>query len=116
MSNIIQEKSFEFSLKILKFGNYFGRSKGLDIVLNQVIRSGTSIGANIEEALGCETKKDFLSKISIAYKEARETKYWLLLILEAYKLKVESLLRDCEELLKVLGKIKTSTRKNINKK
>jgi four helix bundle protein len=72
------------------------------------LRSGTSIGANIEESIGGQSDKDFLSKLSIAYKEARETKYWLKLLQATDFLNQEqadSLLNDAEELCKILGKI-----------
>ena len=72
------------------------------------MRSGTSIGANVEEAIGGQTKKDFLSKMSIAYKEARETHYWLRLLRDSNVLdakQAKSIMEDCEELLKLSGSI-----------
>ncbi len=74
----------------------------------QLLRSGTSIGANVEESIGGQSQKDFLSKISIAYKEARESIYWLRLLQDADYLsenEVKSLIKDAEELCKMLGKI-----------
>lgn len=85
-------------------------------ISRQILRSGTSIGANVEEALGAQSDKDFLSKISIAYKEARETGYWLRLLKSSKWLEVpvaDDLQADCEELLKILGSIQISVKKKI---
>lgn len=74
----------------------------------QVLRSGTSIGANIEESIGGQSEKDFISKLSIAYKEARETRYWLSLLRDSGYLtreQVTALLDECEEICKIIGKI-----------
>lgn len=79
----------------------------------QILRSGTSIGANVEEAIGGQSRKDFAAKLSIAYKEARETKYWLRLLRDADildKRLAESLLLDAEEILKIIGSIKQTMR------
>jgi four helix bundle protein len=81
----------------------------------QLLRSGTSIGANIEEAVGGASKKDFANKLNIAYKEARETKYWLRLLRDSEVIEsklAESFLRDCEELLRLLYTILRTTRNN----
>ena len=75
--NIIQQKSYLFAIKIIELYKHLIGTKKEFVLSRQLLRSGTSIGANIEEALGGQSKKDFISKISIAYKEARETKYWL---------------------------------------
>ncbi len=78
------------------------------VLSKQILRSGTSIGANIEEAIGAQSNKDFLSKLSIAYKEARETHYWLRLLHDSDMLnesEVISILSDCEELLRIIGSI-----------
>lgn len=80
-NNLIQEKSFQFSVRIiqvckdLKIGREFELSK-------QLLKSGTSIGANVEEAIGASSKRDFINKLTIAYKEARETTYWIKLLKE----------------------------------
>lgn len=82
----------------------------------QVLRSGTSIGANVEEAIGAQSKRDFVSKMSIAYKEVRETHYWLRLLRDSGYLKteqIESILGDCEELLKLSGSIIRSTKPKL---
>jgi len=77
--NIIQTKTFEFSLSIIKLYKDLVSNKEF-VISNQLLRSATSIGANIEEALAAQSRRDFLSKMSIASKEARETHYWLRLI------------------------------------
>ena len=74
----------------------------------QILRSGTSIGANIEETIGAQSIKDFRARLSIAYREARETNYWLRLLRDSGYItdkQAESVLKDCEELLKIIGKI-----------
>ena len=74
--SIIRKKSFQFSLKIINLYKNLKNEKEY-IVSKQLLKSGTSIGANIEEALAGQSKKDFIAKMSISSKEARETKYWL---------------------------------------
>jgi four helix bundle protein len=85
------------------------------VLSKQILRSGTSIGANIEEAIGGQSRKDFFSKICIAYKEARETSYWLNVLKNGKFLnerEFNSIFKDCEELCRILGKIKITTGKN----
>lgn len=111
-SNVVQEKSFDFAVRMINFYKYLMKEKkGNEVLARQILKSGTSIGANTEEAIGGQTKNDFYAKIAIAYKEARETKYWLRLFCECNIIEnvmLESLLEDCEELLKILGSIKKS--------
>ena len=113
--NIIRDKSFNFALRIVKLSKFLIEKKSEYVLSKQILRSGTSIGANIEEAIGGQSKKDFLNKISIAYKEARETDYWLR-ILEGSgyidKKMYNSLSKDCEELMKILGSIKKTILRN----
>lgn len=107
--NIIQEKSYAFALDILKLVKGLKGSGSERLLLNQLVRSGTSIGANVEEAIGAQSNKDFLHKISISYKEARETKYWLRLLDDLGELDkgiANGQLEKCEELLRILGTIK----------
>ena len=114
--NIIQEKSFAFAVRIVNLYKYLCEEKKEFVLSKQVLRCGTSIGANIEEGIGGQSDKDFLSKISIAYKEARETFYWLKLLLATDYLNQEqadSLLKDIEEICKIIGKIQI-TIKNRN--
>lgn len=106
--NIIQQKSFAFAIRIVNLYKHLTNEKKEFVLSKQLLRSGTSIGANIEEAIGGQSDKDFLSKISISYKEARETIYWLKLLQETDYLNIEeaeSLLADADEICKILGKI-----------
>ena len=77
--NLIQQKTYDFALKIINTSKQMQMNKEF-VLSRQLLKSGTSIGANVEEAIGGQSRKDFLSKISIAYKEARETKFWLRLL------------------------------------
>jgi four helix bundle protein len=87
--NIIQEKSYAFAVKIVNLYRTLRIDSKEYVLSKQLLRSGTSIGANIEEAIGAHTKKDFISKVSIAFKEARESKYWLRLLSDFNILKKE---------------------------
>jgi len=112
--NLIKHKSKKFALRIIGLYKYLTKNKRELVLSKQVLRSGTSIGANIEEAEGGQSKKDFVAKMYIAYKEARETKYWLELLQESKYLEdifAESILIDCEELCKILGKIQLTSNK-----
>jgi four helix bundle protein len=112
-NNIIQEKSFAFAVRIVNLYKYLCEEKKEFVLSKQILRSGTSIGANIEESIGGQSDKDFFAKITIAYKEARETVYWLRLLLATDYLKeeqAESLLKDAEEICKILGKIQITMR------
>ena len=82
-NNIIIEKSFQFSLRIVKLFSHLRGKKVERDLCTQLLRSGTSIGANVEEAIGGSSRKDFIYKLEIAYREARETKYWLRLLNES---------------------------------
>ena len=110
--NVILEKTFQFGLRIIKLHLYLKKT-GVDRVLSvQLLRSGTSIGANAEEAMGGSSKKDFKQKLRISYREARETRYWLRLFKESSLLEAklaESILNDCEEILRILSAILNST-------
>ena len=106
--NVIQIKSYDFALRIIKLSQYLVSDKREFVLSKQILKSGTSIGANVEEAIGGQSDKDFKSKMTIAYKEARETKYWLRLLRDSSyldKTEVQSLLTECEEILKILGSI-----------
>lgn len=114
--NIIQQKSYDFAIKIIELYKYLIVTKKEFVLSKQLLRSGTSIGANVEEALGGQSRKDFISKISIAYKEARETKYWLSLLREGKYMTQKELspaFDSCEEILRIIGKIQKTTKENI---
>ncbi len=113
----VQEKSYAFALRTVKMVQHLNKAKHEFPLAGQVLRSGTSIGANVEEANGAQSSKDFLSKIAIDYKEARETHYRLRLLRDAGYLDEKSavsILADCEELLRLLGKIRITTRSRLN--
>lgn len=112
--SVLLEKSFAFSVRIIRLYQYLCKQKEFSLA-SQILRSGTSIGANIEEANGGISVADFSSKISIAYKEARETRYWLFLLKETEYIEeklFKSLETDCEELLKILYASLKKTRIN----
>jgi len=115
-NNILLEKSYKFSIRIIRLYQYISNLKKEHILSKQILRSGTSIGANIEETIGAQSIKDFKARLSIAYREARETNYWLRLLRDCgytTRKQTESLLYDCEEILKIIGKIQI-TLKNRN--
>lgn len=115
--NIVQEKSFDFAIKIVQTCQYLKEEKKEFVLSKQLLRSGTSVGANIEEAIGAQSNKDFLHKMSISYKEARETRYWIMLLKETSYLRDDnaiSLLNDVDELCRIIGKIQITTKEKIN--
>jgi len=110
--NVVRDKSFKFALKIIELYKYLCDDKKEYVLSKQLLRAGTSVGANVEEAQAAQSKKDFISKMSIAAKEARETLYWLkLLKYGKYIMKVEILI-DSEELIRLLTSIVKSSEKN----
>ncbi|MDR0830259.1 MAG: four helix bundle protein [Prevotellaceae bacterium] len=114
--NVVKDKSFAFALRIIKMYKFLVEHKEY-VLSKQVLRSGTSIGANIEEANSAQSKKDFIAKISISLKEAKETHYWLRLLHGSNyinELMFNSILTDCEEIIALLTTIIKSSRKNIN--
>jgi len=116
-SNVIQDKSYLFALKIIKTFRYLSQEKREFVLSKQLLRSGTSIGANVEEAIGGQSKRDFLSKISISYKEARETHYWIRLLTDSEYLDKEvskDLIIDLDEILRIIGSIQKTTREQLN--
>jgi len=78
--NIIQKKSYDFAVRIVKLYKYLVDNEKEFVLSKQLLRCGTSIGANVEEAIGGQSKKNFYAKLTIAYKEARETHYWIRLL------------------------------------
>jgi len=113
--NIILNKSFQFAIEIIELYKKLKFDNKEFILSSQLLRSGTSIGANMEEANGAQSRKDFFAKISIAYKEARETHYWLRLLRDTNlvdKKVAEELIIKTEELLKIIGSIQKSVKEN----
>ncbi|MCB0539301.1 MAG: four helix bundle protein [Bacteroidetes bacterium] len=114
--NIIQTKSYDFALKIVKLHRFLVENKKEFVLSKQLLRSGTSIGANVREAQSAESIKDFIHKMKIAHKEAYEVEYWLLLCKESkYYPFEEKLLKEAEELLKIIGKIIHTSKQNIKR-
>ena len=115
--NIVRDKSFRFAIRIINLYKFLINKKEY-IISKQLLRSGTSIGANIKEAPRGQTKKDFVYKLSIAYKEVRETKYLIKLLKETdYINKIEflSIHKDCDELCRIIGKIQITMKNKIYK-
>ena len=112
--NIILKKSFAFAIRTVNVYKFLTDQKKEFVLSKQLLRSGTSIGANMEEATGGQSKKDFIAKASIAYKEARETMYWIKLLIATEYLEektAKSLLDDAEELCKILSSILISSKR-----
>lgn len=115
--NAVQQKSYAFALRIVKAYRYLAEEKKEFVLSKQLLRSGTSVGANVEEAIGGQTKKDFFAKLNIAYKEAWETMYWLRLLKDSDILnekESDSLMNDCDELLKIIGTIIKTMKVKLN--
>ena len=111
--NIVQVKSYAFAIKIVNTFKVLQQDSKEFVLSKQLLRAGTSIGANIEEAIGGQSRKDFFVKLTIAYKEARETKYWIRLLTDTKYLDKETsriLLEDIEELLRIIGSIQKTIR------
>ncbi|MEO6490864.1 MAG: four helix bundle protein [Ferruginibacter sp.] len=114
--NLIAQKSFAFALRIVKLYQLLKTNKVERDIAIQLLRSGTSIGANIEEAIGGSSRKDFVHKLEIAYRESRETLYWLRLFKESdlFEIKLaDSFISDCEELIKILTAILKASKKPL---
>lgn len=112
-NNIVLQKGKDFAIRIIKLYNYLKDNKNEFILSKQIIRSGTSIGANIREAVRAFSKADFSYKMNIALKESNETEYWLELLYETGYIKeieFQSLYDDCCELSKILTAIVKSSR------
>ena len=107
-SNIIQEKSFELAIKTIELVGYLQNVKKEYVISNQLLRAACSVGAYVEEAIGGQSDKDFIAKISIAYKEAREANYWIRLLEASNILKnndTNILLLKSTECCKILASI-----------
>ena len=110
--NIIVQKSYEFALKIIRLYQQLAEKKEY-VLSKQILRSGTSIGANIHEGVSGESKKDFIHKLGIAVKEARETSYWLSLLKDSGYITTEEftgLNNQCTEIIRILNSIILTTK------
>lgn len=112
--NVIKNKSLAFAKRIVKLYKYLCDEKKEYVLSKQLLRSGTSIGANVQEAECGISKKDFLAKMYIAFKECVETEYWLELLKDDYLSlsEYETIKNDCEELRKILSSITKTTKEN----
>ena len=113
--NIIRSKSSDFSVRIVKLYKILHYERNEKVISKQLIRSGTSVGANIEEGIAAFSKKEFIFKLQISYKEAFESRYWLKLLFKTEYIKqseFESLLFDVEEIIKIMTVILKSSKEN----
>ena len=113
MENVIEDKSFRFAIRIVNLYKYLCENKREFVLSKQVLRSGTSIGANVAEAQQAQSRADFIAKLSIALKETSETKYWLRLLKATDYLDIkegQSIFSDCVELEKILVTILKSAK------
>lgn len=111
--SIISKKTFVFALQIIKLYQFLSQEKREYVLSKQILKAGTSIGANVNEAVCAQSKRDFVHKLSISLKEARETMYWLALLQESSFLDKEihkNLKSDCEEIIKILTSIILTTK------
>lgn len=108
--NLIQKKSFDFAIDIVSLYKELVKQKEF-VISKQLLRSGTSIGANIEEAIAGQSRKDFIHKMSIASKEARETRYWLRILNESdlTNINLDKYLKDVNNIIAILTKIVKTT-------
>ncbi len=112
--NVIQSKSFEFALEVIEIYKQLVAQKEF-VLSKQLLRSGTSIGANVEEATAAISKRDFVAKMSISSKEARETRYWLRLLQKSnlVELNLEPALNNVEQIINILTAIVKTGQENL---
>lgn len=116
MQNIIVVKSKDFAIRIVKLYKYLNENKKEYILSKQLLKSGTSIGANVKEAIRGQSKPDFYAKMNIALKEASETEYWLEILKETEyidNVSFESIYADCQEILKILMAITKNQKSDV---
>ena len=117
--NPLIAKSLDFSVRIVNLCKCLRDDRHETIMSKQILRSGTSIGANASEAIAAESADDFVHKLTISLKEANETKYWIMLLHRTQYISDEefrSIMSDCQELRKLIGSIISSTKRNRRKK
>lgn len=110
----IKERTFNFGVRVVKLSVHLPNSKASNVLGNQVLRSGTSVGANVEEATAAFSTEDYIFKMNTALKEARETHYWLRMIRATELVKparLEDIINEAEEIKKVLGSIVSKVKK-----
>ncbi len=112
-NNVVFEKSKCFALRIIKLYKFLGEEKAEYVISKQILRCGTSIGANIAESVYAQSRSDFVGKLSISLKEAAETGYWLDILYKSNyinKSSYDSVRKDCDELMKILTSIVRTTK------
>jgi four helix bundle protein len=117
VKNDIRKRSYLFSLRIFKICKYLENDKTARIIASQLLRSGTSVGANVEEASSGQSRKDFMSKMTISLKEAKETNYWLRLVRDSDTVpeeKIADLIDESEQLIKIIAKIIVTCKKSLD--
>jgi len=117
-SNIIEWKSYKFAINIIHLYKDLNYSKKEYILSKQILKSGTSIGANVKEAINAFSKKEFISKLGISYKEAHETIYWLNLLKDTDYIDIviaNKLISECQEIIRIIIKIQLTAKKNLDK-
>ena len=115
MENVIENKSIDFAVRVVKLHNYLVNSKKEYVLSKQLVRSGTSIGANVSEAQKAQSRADFHAKMNIALKEANETLYWLVLLNRTDYItdkEFKSIKSDIKELIAILTSVCKTTDKN----
>jgi four helix bundle protein len=114
--NVVLNKSFDFALEIIELYKIL-KSKNEFVISKQLLRSGTSVGANVEEATAAQSKKDFTTKMSIASKEARETRYWLRLLNQSKLVEYDykNYLNKIDELIRIITAIVKTAQSNLSK-
>jgi len=119
MGNVVLDKSLDFAVRCVRFYNYLREEKHEFVLSKQIVRCGTSIGANIFEGQGAQSNPDFISKLHISLKEARETAYWLLVLYRSELIseaEYKSMNNDLDELISLLISILKTTKKNTGQK
>jgi four helix bundle protein len=114
--NVVCDKSYAFALRVIKLYKFLTTEQKEFVLSKQLLRSGTSIGANVEEAIAASSKADFIHKLNIAAKEARETSYWLRLLKDSQYIPdkaFDSIHGDCIEVRKIISKILITMKSNL---
>jgi four helix bundle protein len=117
-SNAIKDKSYQFALRIIKLYQYLAKEKKEFVLSKQILRSGTAVGALVQEATQGESKADFIHKLSMANKEASETSYWICLLRDSSLIDekaAQSILKDNNEIIKILASIILTTKTRLKK-
>lgn len=113
--NVICDKTYAFALRVIKLYKFLTQEQKEFVLAKQLLRSGTSIGANVEEALAASSKADFVHKLNIAAKEARESSYWLRLLRDSQYIPenaFDSIYEDCLEIRRIISKILITMKSN----